>query len=101
MKKSTLLFVACALTLFCGRMFAFEYQGLNYSVLSEEKMTVSVSRGSADPVGALVIPEKVYDGDKEYTVTEVAALGFARCQQLTSVEMPNTVWYNLIKKEGG
>lgn len=91
MKKSTLLFVACALTLFCGRMFAFEYQGLNYSVLSEEKMTVSVSRGSADPVGALVIPEKVYDGDKEYTVTEVAALGFARCQQLTSVEMPNTV----------
>lgn len=91
MKKSTRLFVAGVLTLFCGRMFAFEYQGLNYSVLSEENMTVSVSRGSADPDGALVIPEKVYDGDKEYTVTEVAAQGFTRCQQLTSVEMPNTV----------
>lgn len=91
MKKSTLLFVAGVLTLFCGRMFAFEYQGLNYSVLSEENMTVSVSKGSADPDGALVIPEKVYDGDKEYTVTEVAAQGFTRCQQLTSVEMPNTV----------
>lgn len=91
MKKSTLLFVAGVLTLFGGRLFAFEYQGLNYSVLSEEDMTVSVSKGSEEPDGALVIPEKVYDGDKEYTVTEVAARGFANCQKLTSVEMPNSV----------
>lgn len=89
-KFTTLFFLLFAMTV-GSQVFAFEYEGLNYTVISSDDKTVSVSAVSGDLSGDVVIPEKVIDGETEYTVTEIADNGFTFCRSINSLVMPNTV----------
>lgn len=89
-KFTTLFFLLFAMTV-GSQVFAFEYEGLSYTVISPENKTVSVSALSGDLSGNVVIPEKVIDGETEYTVTEVAQNGFRLCSKINSLVMPNTI----------
>lgn len=91
MKKFTSLFIVLSLLAINNSAFAFEYQGLNFSVISEDDRTVSVSKSGNGLEGEIVIPEIAIDGENEYTVTEIENYGFASCFNITSVIMPNTV----------
>lgn len=89
-KFTTLFFLLFAMTV-GSQVFAFEYEGLNYTVISSEDKTVSVATTGQDLAGDIVIPEKVIDGETEYTVTEVAQNGFRLCGKINSLVMPNTI----------
>lgn len=91
MRRITVLFISCMLVLGSTLGFAFEYQGLNYSVLSASDKTVSVSKGSGELTGEVIIPEMVSDGGVDYTVVEIAANGFTSCQGITALTMPSTI----------
>lgn len=91
MRNFTTLFITLFFIVLSNRVFAFEYEGLNFTVISSGDKTVSVNAINQDLAGDIVIPEKVVDGGTEYTVTEVASSGFRLCQKITSLVMPNTI----------
>ncbi len=72
-------------------------QTLYYRILSSHEVIV-VAPGSSPtwggferPTGDLIIPETVeYEGDT-YTVVSIGANAFDECQELTSVQLPNTI----------
>lgn len=97
MKNKILLTLASALI--AGSMFAqnFEYEGVKYTVLSSSEMTVTTAEGtgSRDQInmigGDVVLPEKVYNGSTEYTLTQIGRFSFANNENLTSVVIPSSV----------
>ena len=90
MKKYLLLLVVAMLANI-GRAAVgdtFEYDGLNYTILSEEDRTVEVNKGY--PTGDLFLPAQVVYNGVSYTVTAVAKSAFVY-SDLTSVIIPNSV----------
>ncbi|MCH5245210.1 MAG: leucine-rich repeat protein [Muribaculaceae bacterium] len=78
----------------------FSYQGVNYTVISESEKTVKTKVGDPDGTwdlagnnfkGALVLPEKVYNGSIEYTLVEIGEYSFHYNFELTSVSFPSTL----------
>lgn len=68
----------------------FEVDGLNYAIVSEEKMTVALTvlRDRRRYEGDIVIPETIrYEGET-YHVTELADSVFRGCSDLRSVVIP-------------
>ena len=83
-----------------ARDFSYTYEGqtLTYTVIDEEAKTCQTKEGDYNNEkagnvvsGALIIPEKVNDGNSDYTVTYIGELAFYVCGDLTSVEIPNSV----------
>ena len=76
-----------------GPAFAFEYNGLEYTVLSQSGSTanVSVQQGSTTPKGALEIPASFTLDGTTYTVISIAADGFRHCKGITSLTLPSTI----------
>ena len=104
MKQKILLFLLGSLLSLpaMARDFSYTYEGqtLTYTVIDEEAKTCKTKEGSNgkwmpgnDVSGALIIPEKVNDGNSDYTVTSIGYLAFIHCSGLTSVKIPNTVTY--------
>ena len=82
--------------------YTYEGQTLTYTVIDEEAKTCTTKQGFSlvdsgkidagnNVSGALIIPEKVNDGNSDYTVTSIGFDAFYRCYDLTSVEIPNSV----------
>lgn len=73
---------------------AFQYNGLEYTVLSTEEDVyfVSVQKIPGDlPTGDLVIPGTFGIDGHAYRVTTIAPNGFLGCRDLTSVSLPITI----------
>lgn len=68
-------------------------QGLDLNLmLCSGSMTFNAVYYESNEVStAVVIPEKVYAGSKELTVTSIGSSAFYRCPGLTSVTIPNSV----------
>ncbi|MDE5876623.1 MAG: leucine-rich repeat domain-containing protein, partial [Muribaculaceae bacterium] len=71
----------------------FEYNGLTYTVLDEDARTCETKAGNRGTSGNhvegdIVIPDIVYDGDKEYSVTSIGGYSFCYCYGLTSIKLP-------------
>ena len=74
----------------------FTYQGVNYTVLNEYRATCSTKAGDTRREGSTVsgeisLPSVVYEGDKAYTLTEIADYSFRENENLTGITIPNTV----------
>lgn len=74
----------------------FTYQGVNYTVLNEDQATCSTKAGNYGEAGSTVsgeisLPSVVYDGNKAYTLTEIADYSFFYCSNMTELEIPASV----------
>ena len=65
----------------------YDENGLRYMALDTTEKTCEVSVGNAKSLKEIVIPA-TYQG---YTVTNIAQAGFADCENLESVTIPNSV----------
>jgi len=69
----------------------FEYDGLYYTPISEDKVAVIESQNGEKYSGIIVIPETIsYDG-KNYSVERIAENAFADCTNLTIITIPKSV----------
>ncbi len=103
MKKiATLLLGALMAIPAVARDFEYEYEGqtLVYTVISETAKTCKTKEGSYDNStytpgnavsGDLILPEHPMDGDTEFTLTEITYASFAKCSELTSIKIPESV----------
>ncbi len=74
----------------------FQYNGIRYVPLESDPTLVLVSSAASTGLvyeGDIVIPETVYDleKDKSYTVVAIGSSAFKDCKELTSLTMPSTV----------
>lgn len=74
----------------------FVYEGIVYTIIDSEARTCSTKAGDRIYCGNywkgdLVIPQTVSDGEKEYTVVEIADCSFSGCKTLSSIVLPNSV----------
>ncbi len=74
----------------------FVYEGVVYTIIDSEARTCSTKAGDRTYCGNywkgdLVIPQTVSDGEKEYTVVEIADCSFSGCTTLSSIMLPNSV----------
>lgn len=82
----------------------FRYNGINYTVISEGLRTVKTREGGwahggttsrfipgNEVRGEVIIPEKVYYNDKEYTVIEIGKNSFFDQHYIYNLELPNTL----------
>ena len=100
-QKILLLLLGSLLSLSAmARDFEYTYEGqtLTYTVIDEVAKTCQTKEGDYNNEkagnvvsGALIIPEKVNDGNSDYTVTSIGELAFLGCGGLTSVEIPSSV----------
>lgn len=65
--------------------------GLCYSVVNLEDMTVSLTYCSRDLKGDLVVPDTIAFKGKKLTVVNIGDQAFYCCEKLTSVVLPNTI----------
>ncbi len=93
----TLFTSVFALLMATNLVFAdFQYNGIRYAPLDSDPTLVAVSGAASTGLvyeGDIVIPETVYDleKDKSYTVVTVGTSAFKDCKELTSVTLPNTI----------
>ena len=86
MKYLRLLFLLTMLFCVVGlHATSYSYNGINYT-LNDNDLTASVTRGSYS--GSIVIPSIV---NYKYTVTSIECNAFEKCDNLTSVSLPNTL----------
>ncbi len=96
--KKLLLFIAILIStmgLFAqniGDETIIDYDGysLKFTVTSVEPAECAVSVDSGEPVN-VIIPSKETISGKEYTVTSIGYYAFSNCDNLTSIEIPNSV----------
>ena len=73
----------------------FEYEGLFFKITNLEEKTVSVAGAYDD--GVIEIPEKAYCSDNLfngiYTVTGIFDNAFSNDEDITGIEIPNTITY--------
>ena len=96
-----LLFIALLTYLPLSAMGAdeiFEYDNLNYRIVSDEEKTVEVAGYVKDKISkSLVIPGSLSYNNNIYTVKYIGQKAFNSCKDLESVQMANTIE---IVKEG-
>ncbi|MDE5961219.1 MAG: leucine-rich repeat domain-containing protein [Duncaniella sp.] len=68
----------------------FDYNGLEYSILSEEDKTCAVSEQSKTISGDVVIPSVVEYNNNDYLVVEIGSKAFVG-QQLQSIALPSSL----------
>lgn len=84
---------------------AFTYEGINYHVIDEDAGTCETRAGYQEKIvnhyydrpgnevgGDVVLPSKVYDGDKEYILVGIADRSFCTVD-IKSITIPPTVTY--------
>ena len=93
-----LLFVALLLSSIPISAHDFEVDGIYYNITSSTDKTVAVSyQGysydsySNEYTGSVVIPEAVTYSGATYSVTSIGDYAFYKCNDLTSVAIPNSV----------
>lgn len=98
--KKHLLFIVAILS--CLQSYARDFsstylgQTLWYTVISEGDKTCEIKAGhlgktGQDISGDLIIPDKVSDGEDEYTVAAIGNCAFWNATKLKSVVIPNSV----------
>lgn len=92
MKKQFLLIVAMvvASVAHADNGDTFEYNGLNFRVISEEDHKVEVVK-TRNISGSIEIPAVAVNGSLRYCVTSLGLYAFESCSGLTSVIIPNSV----------
>lgn len=88
-----------SLLLICISADAYDFMsdGIYYNIISEEARTVEVTNdghylvSNQTYIGDVVIPEKVINNGKTYTVTVIGEWAFSYCEDLKSIQLPNTV----------
>ena len=71
--------------------YDFEKDGIYYNILSEEDRTVEITNQSdwgGGYRGEIVIPQRVINDGKTYSVTTIDEKAFYYCTSLTSISMP-------------
>lgn len=73
--------------------YAFTFDGLNYSVISESEKTAKVaSQGESTSIsGRIAIPSKVFYNGSEYKVIVIIGDAFIECRNITKIVVPSTV----------
>lgn len=101
-----LLTMAMLLSSITLSAYDFEVNGLGYSILSPTELTVSVAKGSVEPVSNLVIPSAVSYENNTYQVVGIGNSAFSGCTSIKTIELPesvefvgynafyNTAWWN-------
>lgn len=72
-------------------VFAFTYNGLNYSVVSGNTVKVASQGKSASLSGKIEIPSTVTNNGSSYSVTEIEGDAFIECKNITEIVVPETV----------
>lgn len=72
-------------------VFAFTYNGLNYSVVSGNTVKVASQGNSASLSGKIEIPSTVINNGSSYSVTEIEDNAFIECKNITEIVVPETV----------
>lgn len=93
------LLCLCAFALIPFSTFArdFTYQGINYTVLSEENAECQTQKGRTYSTagnklsGDITLPETVYDGTKAYTLVGIGDFSFYENNDLKSIILPGTI----------
>ncbi|MBO5405318.1 MAG: leucine-rich repeat domain-containing protein [Paludibacteraceae bacterium] len=98
MKKNIILLIFSCLLMpnawaAVGDTFTFTYEGntLQYEVIDTENNYVSVSASFIAITPTLIIPDNVVNDDITYTVTAIAEDAFYKCDQITSLTLPNSL----------
>ena len=84
-------FVVAIFALLAANAYAYDFKsdGIYYNVSSEKNRTVEVTSGGYRTYrGNIVIPDRVLNDGRTYTVTSIGSYAFSRCDALTSVEFP-------------
>ena len=77
------VFAACA----CAQQF--DYDGITYQISSETNKTCEVTSGEVS--GNVTIPEIVIYKETQYTVSSIDTYAFFRCDNLSSIILPETI----------
>lgn len=87
MKKTfTPLIMVCAMKVFAADL---TYDGLNFNITSDENKTCQVTKSSVS--GDVIIPSEVEISGVKYNVTSIDDYAFDYCQDMSSVEIPQTI----------
>ena len=89
MRKILLTLVLMLIAAIDTFAYDFKYNGLNYTILSNENHTCCVTRNNI--TGNIDIPATVEYNGTEYKVVEIGNKAFYDCSELTSVNIPNSV----------
>lgn len=85
-----LLGMMLGLSLYSYSTTSFTYEGLNYEVISEEDFTCRVA-STPSASGNINVPQCVYDGNVQYTVTEIGENAFKDNEAIAEVRLPSSV----------
>jgi hypothetical protein len=98
MKQFFIALAALVATLNIAYGYNFKYDNLYYSIISADDRTVSVSyysnpssKNSDNTLSEIVIPQRVSNNGKIYTVIAIESYGFYGCTGLTSVAFPSSL----------
>lgn len=95
--QTTLLAFLLFLGFETAKAETFEVDGIYYSILSDESegtigtVEVVIRGGGEGYAGDIILPETVNIAGKSYAVTSIAGSAFSRCNELTSVVIPNSI----------
>ena len=89
--KQTILSFLFALLPLVASAYDFEVDGIKYSILSREKLTVSVSADNNTCSGDIVIPSTVIYGAYKFNITEIADYFLFNNSNVTSITIQEGV----------
>lgn len=96
--KQLLITIAVLLCSATANAHDFEVDGIYYNIISASDLTAAVTYkgNSYDEIsneysGEVIIPETVVYKSKVLKVTSIASRAFCDCNELTSIEIPNSV----------
>ena len=98
MKTMTLRnWFAIIVTLLCSASalaYDFEVDGIKYNITNHTEKTVAVTKGKYSKYsGHVIIPDSVTHKEATYHVTDIESRAFEFSNQMTSIDIPNSVVY--------
>ncbi len=93
MKKNVILLILSIILVPSAWAFQYTYQDntLEYTIIDNINKYVSVSASNIPITPTLIIPDKVTFESTEYSVTSIEPDAFFKCDQITSLVLPNTL----------